>query len=137
MAHFARALHDLGRLLIDRYDGSFEALVRAANGSAEGFVALLLEMPTRPSLATGREASTTTENGVVGSSAAGDGYCSKTSSLTLTSSSSAVRSRSRASFRSLRKRSRNATAVVFTIWVGPFSVAPRRSGFSVVAKLPP
>jgi hypothetical protein len=45
LAHFVRALHDLGRLLLDRYEGSFQALVAAANGRAERFVELLLDMP--------------------------------------------------------------------------------------------
>ena len=44
MAHFARALHELGELLLEYYDGSFEALVEEASGSAERLVDLLLAM---------------------------------------------------------------------------------------------
>jgi hypothetical protein len=45
MGLFARALNDLGRLLQERFGGSFTALVEAAGGSAEKLVALLAEMP--------------------------------------------------------------------------------------------
>lgn len=44
MALFARALEDLGRLLLERYDGRFAALVEAAGHSAERLVVLLTEM---------------------------------------------------------------------------------------------
>ena len=42
---FAQALRDLGRLLLDRYDGSPTALVAAADGSAARLVDLLTAMP--------------------------------------------------------------------------------------------
>ena len=45
MAHFAQALHELGGLLLEHYEGSFEALVEEASGSAERLVDLLLAMP--------------------------------------------------------------------------------------------
>jgi Potential Queuosine, Q, salvage protein family len=45
MTHFTRALHELGRLLLDSYDGSFDALVEEAGGRAEHLVELLLAMP--------------------------------------------------------------------------------------------
>ena len=45
MALFARSLHDLGRFLLDRFEGSFDAFVAAAGGSAVRLVELLLEMP--------------------------------------------------------------------------------------------
>ncbi len=45
MRLFARALNDLGRLLLTRYDGRFGALVEEAGGSAARLVALLAEMP--------------------------------------------------------------------------------------------
>jgi hypothetical protein len=45
MRLFARALNDLGRLLLARYDGRFGALVEEAGGSAARLVALLAEMP--------------------------------------------------------------------------------------------
>lgn len=45
MAHFARALNDLGRYVLDRFDGRFTALVEAAEGSAERLVGLLAAMP--------------------------------------------------------------------------------------------
>ena len=44
MSLFARSLNGLGRFLLDRFDGSFEALVAAAGGSAVGLVELLCEM---------------------------------------------------------------------------------------------
>ena len=45
MGHFAVALNDLGRFLLDRFDGSFRAPVEAAGASAERLVGLLAEMP--------------------------------------------------------------------------------------------
>jgi hypothetical protein len=45
MGLFARALNDLGRLLEDRFRGSFAALVESAGGSAEKLVMLLARMP--------------------------------------------------------------------------------------------
>ncbi len=45
MEHFARALNDLGRYLLDRFDGSFTRLVEAAGASAARFVHLLGRMP--------------------------------------------------------------------------------------------
>ena len=45
MAHFTDALHELGGLLLEHYDGSFEALVEEASGSAERLADLLLAMP--------------------------------------------------------------------------------------------
>jgi hypothetical protein len=45
MALFARALNDLGTFVTDRFGGSFEALVDAANGSAERLVGILQQMP--------------------------------------------------------------------------------------------
>ena len=45
MAHFATGLNDLGRLLLDRYGGSFTALVEEADHSAERLAGLLLAMP--------------------------------------------------------------------------------------------
>jgi hypothetical protein len=45
LALFARAWRDLGRLLLDRYDGSALHLVEAAGGSAARLVELLAEMP--------------------------------------------------------------------------------------------
>ena len=45
MRLFAQALNDLGRLLLDRYDGSSGALVEAARGSAERLVSILPGMP--------------------------------------------------------------------------------------------
>lgn len=45
MALFARSLNDLGAFLLRRFDGSFEALVAAAGGSAARLVGLLQEMP--------------------------------------------------------------------------------------------
>ncbi|MFW6163033.1 MAG: queuosine 5'-phosphate N-glycosylase/hydrolase [Planctomycetota bacterium] len=45
MGLFARALTDLGRLLLDRYGGSFTTLVEAAGGSAERLVERLTAMP--------------------------------------------------------------------------------------------
>jgi hypothetical protein len=46
MALFARSLNDLGRFLMQRFDGSFDALVAAAGGSAVALVELLQAMPT-------------------------------------------------------------------------------------------
>jgi len=45
MTLFARSLNDLGRFLLDRFDGSFDALVAAADGSAAVLVELLQDMP--------------------------------------------------------------------------------------------
>jgi len=45
MGLFARALNDLGSYVDLRFGGSFVALVDAANGSAEGLVSILAEMP--------------------------------------------------------------------------------------------
>jgi hypothetical protein len=45
MALFAEAWNQLGRLLLDRYDGSAVALVEAAGGSAEQLVEVLREAP--------------------------------------------------------------------------------------------
>ncbi len=45
MGLFARALNDLGRYLLERFDGRFVNLVSAAGGSAERLAAILAEMP--------------------------------------------------------------------------------------------
>jgi len=45
MALFTVALNDLGRLVMDRYDGSFMVLVDAASGSAATLVEVLAELP--------------------------------------------------------------------------------------------
>ena len=45
MRHFTRALNDLGRLLTDRFEGRFTALVESAGGSAERLLGILAEMP--------------------------------------------------------------------------------------------
>ncbi len=45
MELFGRALNDLGTYVTDRYGGSFRALVKAAEGSAERLVGILAEMP--------------------------------------------------------------------------------------------
>jgi hypothetical protein len=45
MQLFATALNDLGRYLLDRFDGSFGRLVEAAGSSAGRLVQLLIEMP--------------------------------------------------------------------------------------------
>ena len=45
MQLFSTALNDLGRYLLDCYDGSFVGLVEAADSSAEKLVRLLTEMP--------------------------------------------------------------------------------------------
>ena len=45
MGLFAKALGDLGRLLLVKYDGRFERLIGAAGGSAERLVDVLAEMP--------------------------------------------------------------------------------------------
>ncbi len=42
---FTKALNDLGGYLLDRFEGSFMALVEAAASSAERLVQLLIEMP--------------------------------------------------------------------------------------------
>jgi putative queuosine salvage protein len=45
MRHFARALNDLGRLLVDEHDGDARALIAEADRSAERLVLLLDRMP--------------------------------------------------------------------------------------------
>lgn len=45
MVLFATALNDLGRYLLDRFEGSFAGLVESAGGSAESLVRMLVEMP--------------------------------------------------------------------------------------------
>ncbi len=45
MAHFATALGDLGRLVVDRYDGSYLALVDDADHSAARLVGILDQLP--------------------------------------------------------------------------------------------
>jgi hypothetical protein len=45
MGLFARALNDLGRLLLAKYGGKFERLIGGADRSAERLVGLLAEMP--------------------------------------------------------------------------------------------
>jgi len=45
MGLFATALNDLGRCLLERFEGHFTHLVAAADGSAERLVGLLAEMP--------------------------------------------------------------------------------------------
>jgi hypothetical protein len=45
MGLFARALNELGTFLLTRFEGSFDALVAAADGSAVRLVELLQEMP--------------------------------------------------------------------------------------------
>jgi Potential Queuosine, Q, salvage protein family len=45
MTLFARALNDLGNYVVERYAGSFGALVDAAEGSAERLATLLAQMP--------------------------------------------------------------------------------------------
>jgi hypothetical protein len=45
MQHFAKALNDLGRYLIDCFHGSFIELVEAAGSSTERLVQILIEMP--------------------------------------------------------------------------------------------
>ncbi|MDX6381536.1 MAG: hypothetical protein QOI57_2560 [Rubrobacteraceae bacterium] len=45
MQLFSTALNDLGRYLLDRFDGSFAGLVEVAESSAERLVQLLVEMP--------------------------------------------------------------------------------------------
>jgi len=45
MGLFAESWNDLGRFLLDRFDGSFSALVESAAGSAVSLVELLVEMP--------------------------------------------------------------------------------------------
>lgn len=54
MKLFTRALQDLGELLLDRYGGSFEALVENAGGKAERLVELLLAMPMHRDIASYR-----------------------------------------------------------------------------------
>jgi hypothetical protein len=45
MAQFAKALNDLGRLVLNRFDGSFVGLVEAAGESAERLIGILSAMP--------------------------------------------------------------------------------------------
>jgi len=45
MAHFTAALNDLGRYLLNRFNGSFSGLVEAAGSSAGRLVHLLKQMP--------------------------------------------------------------------------------------------
>lgn len=45
MAHFQRAWQDLGMFLLEHYEGSFVALVEAAQHSADRLVGLLINMP--------------------------------------------------------------------------------------------
>jgi hypothetical protein len=45
MEHFARALRDLGDLLVERHAGRFDALVASAGGRAEALVRELARMP--------------------------------------------------------------------------------------------
>jgi len=45
MGLFAESWNDLGRFLLDRFDGSFSALAESADGSAVSLVELLVEMP--------------------------------------------------------------------------------------------
>ena len=45
MQHFTNALNDLGRYLLDRFNGNFTALVDAAESSAGRLVLLLKKMP--------------------------------------------------------------------------------------------
>lgn len=45
MALFASAFNDLGRLLLDKYQGQIAVLIESANRSAERLVELLAEMP--------------------------------------------------------------------------------------------
>jgi hypothetical protein len=57
LALFTRALNDLGRFLLDHFDGGFAAAVSAAGGSAENLISLLASMPFFQDVATyqGRE----------------------------------------------------------------------------------
>ena len=45
MQHFSKALNDLGRYLLEDFDGRFDNLVAAAKASADHFVELLIKMP--------------------------------------------------------------------------------------------
>jgi len=45
MKHFAHALNDLGRFLLDRFSGSFPSLIEETDSSAERLVRLLCAMP--------------------------------------------------------------------------------------------
>jgi len=45
MGLFSKALNDLGRYLLDRFNGSFTELIEAADSSVENLVALLIRMP--------------------------------------------------------------------------------------------
>ena len=52
MGLFATALNDLGRLLLQKYDASFQNLIAAAGKSAERLIELLAEMPFYRDIAT-------------------------------------------------------------------------------------
>jgi hypothetical protein len=55
MGHFARALNDLGRYLIERFDGSFGGLIEETSSSAERLARLLVERyPTSTTCTTTR-----------------------------------------------------------------------------------
>ena len=54
MAHFATALNELGRYLLDRFDGRSTALVASANRSAARLVGILAAMPAFRDVATYR-----------------------------------------------------------------------------------
>ena len=45
MQHFSKALNDLGRYLLENFDGRFDYLVAAANASVDRFIELLIKMP--------------------------------------------------------------------------------------------
>ena len=55
MGLYAQSLNDLGRFLLDRFGGSFEAMVDAAKGSATALVVLLQEMPMYRDVSTYRD----------------------------------------------------------------------------------
>jgi hypothetical protein len=52
MALFTTALHDLGHLVLDRYDGSYLGVIDASNGSAARMAELLTDMPMYRDVAT-------------------------------------------------------------------------------------
>ena len=52
MALFTTALHDLGQLVVDRYDGAYARLVDASGGSAARMAELLTDMPLYRDVAT-------------------------------------------------------------------------------------
>jgi hypothetical protein len=54
MGLYAQSLNDLGRFLLERFGGSFHALVDAADGSATALVLLLQQMPLYRDVATYR-----------------------------------------------------------------------------------